>query len=97
MPTRRIPPALRTLPALLALAGLWQWRVHEADGSAALARGLAALDAGDARTARIELMNAIRGNPASLPALLEGGGVDTDLDPSDPSNRLRCDTGTHQR
>jgi hypothetical protein len=31
---------------LLALAGLWQWRVHEADGSAALARGLAALDAG---------------------------------------------------
>lgn len=27
---------------LLALAGLWQWRVHEADGSAALARGLAA-------------------------------------------------------
>ena len=53
---------------LLALAGLWQWRVHEADGSAALARGLAALDAGDARTARIELMNAIRGKPPSLPA-----------------------------
>ncbi|OAN53615.1 tetratricopeptide repeat protein [Sphingobium sp. TCM1] len=47
---------------LLGVAGLWQWRVHERDGSAALARGLAALDRGDARTARIELMNAIKGN-----------------------------------
>ena len=74
---------------LLALAGLWQWRVHEADGSAALARGLAALDAGDARTARIEMMNAIRGNPASLPARLgharalvqlgDGAGAQADL------------------
>ena len=49
----------------LSLAGLWQWRVREANGSAGLARGLAALDKGDARTARIELMNAIKANPRS--------------------------------
>ena len=53
---------------LLGVAGLWQWRVHERDGSAALARGLAALDRGDARTARIELMNAIKGAPRSVVA-----------------------------
>ena len=53
---------------LLALAGLWQWRAHERDGSAALARGLAALDAGDARTARVELMNAIKGAPRNMEA-----------------------------
>lgn len=53
---------------LLALAGigLWQWRVHEQDGSAALTRGLAALDRRDARTARVELMNAIKGRPRSV-------------------------------
>ncbi|MFC3442001.1 tetratricopeptide repeat protein [Sphingobium rhizovicinum] len=50
---------------LLGLAGLWQWRAHERDGSAALARGVAALDRGDARTARVELMNAIKGSPRS--------------------------------
>ncbi|MEC3911708.1 tetratricopeptide repeat protein [Sphingobium sp. CR2-8] len=49
----------------LAAAGLWQWRSHERDGSAALTRGLTALERGDARTARIELMNAIKGNPRS--------------------------------
>ncbi|SEQ75103.1 tetratricopeptide repeat protein [Sphingobium sp. YR768] len=48
---------------LLGAAGLWQWRAHERDGSAALTRGLAALDKGDARTARVELMNAIKANP----------------------------------
>lgn len=53
---------------LLAVAGLWQWRAHERDGSAALARGLAALDKGDARTARIELMNAIKAAPRSAQA-----------------------------
>ncbi|BBF69596.1 tetratricopeptide repeat protein [Sphingomonas bisphenolicum] len=53
---------------LLAGAGLWQWRAHERDGSSALTRGLAALDKGDARTARIELMNAIKGNPRSAAA-----------------------------
>ena len=53
---------------LLGVAGLWQWRTHERDGSAALARGLTALDKGDARTARVELMNAIRGNPRSVVA-----------------------------
>ncbi|MFY9352171.1 MAG: hypothetical protein WAO77_17690, partial [Sphingobium sp.] len=56
--------------AALALggAGLWQWRAHERDGSAALTRGLAALDKGDARTARVELMNAIKGDPRSARA-----------------------------
>ena len=53
---------------LLGVAGLWQWRAHERDGSAALTRGLAALDRGDARTARIELMNAIKGAPRSVVA-----------------------------
>lgn len=53
---------------LLALAGLWQWRTRENDGSAALARGVAALDAGDARTARVELMNAMRADPRSVAA-----------------------------
>lgn len=50
---------------LLGVAGLWQWRAHERDGSAALARGLAALDRNDARTARVELMNAIQRQPRS--------------------------------
>ena len=49
----------------LAGAGLLQWRAHERDGSAALTRGLAALDKRDARTARIELMNAIKRDPRS--------------------------------
>lgn len=53
---------------MLGGAGLWQWRAHERDGSAALARGLAALDAGDARSARVELMNAILGNGRSVQA-----------------------------
>lgn len=53
---------------LLALSGLWQWRAQERDGSAALRRGLVALDKGDARTARIELMNAIKGNSRSVTA-----------------------------
>ena len=53
------------IAAAMALAGLWQWRAHEKDGSAALARGLSALDRDDVRTARVELMNAIKGNPRS--------------------------------
>lgn len=48
---------------LLTLAGLWQWRAEQKSGRAAYERGVAALDAGDARTARVELMNAIRANP----------------------------------
>ncbi|MEC7931471.1 MAG: hypothetical protein VX218_04160, partial [Pseudomonadota bacterium] len=53
---------------LLAAAGLWQWRAHERDGSAALARGLAALAQDDMRSARVELMNAIKGNPRNAEA-----------------------------
>ena len=53
---------------LLAAAGLWQWRAHERDGSAALARGLAALAKDDMRSARVELMNAIKGNPRNAEA-----------------------------
>lgn len=55
---------------LLAIAGLWQWRLREQDGRAAYARGIAALDKGDARTARVELMNAIKGEPRSVAARL---------------------------
>ncbi|MET0249030.1 MAG: tetratricopeptide repeat protein [Sphingobium sp.] len=47
----------------LGLAALWQWRVEQKSGRAAYERGVAALDGGDARTARVELMNAIRANP----------------------------------
>ena len=75
---------------LLGLAGLWQWRAHERDGSAALARGLAALDKGDARTARVELMNAIKGNARSVVArvaqaralveLGDGAGAQAEID-----------------
>ena len=52
----------------MAAAGLWQWRAHERDGSAALARGLAALAKDDMRSARVELMNAIKGNPRNAEA-----------------------------
>ncbi|WP_420143731.1 tetratricopeptide repeat protein [Sphingobium sp.] len=64
---RRSSLILIAVIALLALgaAALIQWRAHERDGSAALTRGLATLDAGDARTARVELMNAIKGDPRS--------------------------------
>lgn len=48
---------------VLALAGLWQWRTLDKDGSAALTRGLAAMDSGDMRTARVELMNAVKQMP----------------------------------
>lgn len=74
---------------LLALAGAWQWRVREGNGSAALARGLAALDKGDARTARIELMNAIKADPRSAAARIgharalvklgDGAGAQADI------------------
>lgn len=52
----------------LALAVLCQRHVAEGNGSAALARGVAALGKGDARTARVELMNAIKADPRSMAA-----------------------------
>ncbi|HKY80639.1 MAG TPA: tetratricopeptide repeat protein [Sphingobium sp.] len=52
--------------ALLSLTGLWQW--HRGQGDAALSRGIAALAKGDARTARVELMNAVRAHPRSVAA-----------------------------
>ena len=51
---------------LLSAAGLWQW--HRGRADAALSRGVAALAKGDARTARVELMNAIRAHPRSVAA-----------------------------
>ena len=53
---------------LLALAAIWQWRSHERDGSAALTRGVDALNKGDMRAARVELMNAIKRMPQSAVA-----------------------------
>ena len=52
--------------ALLSAAGLWQW--HRSRADAALSRGVLALAKGDARTARVELMNAIRAHPGSIAA-----------------------------
>lgn len=56
--------------ALLLLGGAaaWQRRAAERDGSAPLERGTAALMKGDMRTARVELMNAIKADPRSVPA-----------------------------
>lgn len=65
MSRKRLFLLIAILLLLLSGAGLWQWRAHERDGSAALARGLAAIDKGDARTARIELMNAMKRDPRS--------------------------------
>lgn len=53
---------------VLACIMLWQWRAGEANGGAALLRGQAALAKGDARTARVELMNAIKADPRSAAA-----------------------------
>lgn len=53
---------------LLGGAALWQRYAAENNGSAALARGLAALDRDDARTARVELLNAMRADPRSIAA-----------------------------
>lgn len=64
---------------LLALAGLWQWRSHERDGSAALARGVDALNRGDMRAARVELMNAIKRMPQSAEAHAAQARVLADL------------------
>ncbi|MEJ7933586.1 tetratricopeptide repeat protein [Sphingobium sp. AN558] len=52
----------------LACALLWQRHLGETSGSAALARGVGALRKGDARTARVELMNAIKADPKSVRA-----------------------------
>lgn len=68
MSRARIILIVAILSLLLGAAALWQWRAHERDGSAALARGLTALDKGDARTARVELMNAIKADPRSAVA-----------------------------
>lgn len=53
---------------VLGVAGLWQWRSHEHDGSAAFARGIAALNKGQYRVARVELMNAVKRDPRSVDA-----------------------------
>ncbi|WP_336970412.1 tetratricopeptide repeat protein [Sphingobium aromaticiconvertens] len=50
---------------LLALAAAWQRYAAAHDGAAAYERGVAALDKGDARTARVELLNAVRAEPRS--------------------------------
>ncbi len=65
---------------LLVAAGLWQWRAHEQDGSAPLARGIAALIAGKPRTARVELMNAIHADPRSIPAHIAQARALVDLE-----------------
>lgn len=75
---------------LLGLAGLWHWRADQKSGRAAYERGVAALDTGDARTARVELMNAIRANPRdaamrlaqarALILLEDGAGAQVEVD-----------------
>ena len=77
--------------ALLLLGGaaVWQRLAAERDGSAPLERGTAALMKGDMRTARVELMNAIKVDPRSvaarmaqarvLVALGDGAGAQAEL------------------
>lgn len=50
---------------LLAVAAAGQRYAAAYDGAAAYERGVAALDKGDARTARVELLNAVRAEPRS--------------------------------
>lgn len=67
--------------ALLSLAALWQR--HRDGADAALSRGIAALGKGDARTARVELMNAIRANPRSVAARIAQARALLDLGDGD--------------
>ena len=69
------------LLALLSAAALWQW--HGRRPEAALSRGIAALAEGDARTARVELMNAIRVNPQSVAARIAQARALLDLKDGD--------------
>jgi tetratricopeptide (TPR) repeat protein len=62
---RRLFLLLGLVLLLLAIAAAWQRYAKGHDGGAAFDRGVAALDKGDARTARVELMNAIRAEPQS--------------------------------
>lgn len=74
-------PVLAALGAALAIVGLGAATIPllraapdraaasaSGNGAAGYRRGMAALDRGDARTARVELMNAIRADPRSAPA-----------------------------
>ena len=84
---------LRSLALVLLLALAAPVAVHadgKSDAQAALSRALIALDRGDPRTARVELMNAIKADPdlaaarvAQARALLmlgNGTGADQELD-----------------
>jgi tetratricopeptide (TPR) repeat protein len=65
IPRRRLFLFLAIVLALLAGAALWQRHAAAHDGGAAFERGVAALEKGDARTARVELLNAVRAQPRS--------------------------------
>lgn len=90
MSRRRIFAIAGLILALLAGAALWQLVLREGDGRAAHDRAVAALDKGDARTARVELLNAIRADPRSptlrllqaraLLALEDGAGAQAELE-----------------
>lgn len=56
--------------AALGGVGLWQWRAQQGEGGNALSKGLAAIDEGRMRVARVELMNAIKHDPRSISARL---------------------------
>jgi len=72
---RRQRPAPRIVAAAIiaavpvALGGII-WAAFGREDGTALQRGMVALEAGHPRTARIELMNAIKADPASVPARL---------------------------
>ena len=71
-------------------AAVWQWAIRESDGRGAYDRGIVALAKGDARTARVELMNAIKADPKSptvrlaqaraLIALEDGEGAQAEVE-----------------
>lgn len=66
MSRRRLFLLLGISLALLAVGAAWQRYAAAHDGAAAYERGVAALDKGDARTARVELLNAARAEPRSV-------------------------------
>lgn len=79
MTRKRLFLLLCVVALLLSLAGLWQWRQANGGGGTALSRGLAALNKGDARTARVELMNAIKADPRSIVARIAQAKAMIDL------------------
>ncbi|MEJ7927401.1 tetratricopeptide repeat protein [Sphingobium sp. AN641] len=90
MSRKRIILLAGLVALLLGVAAIWQTTLRLSDGRGAYARAISALDASDPRTARVELMNAIKADPRSptiriaqaraLLALEDGEGAAVEID-----------------